>query len=324
MCVERGLLRAVMSSRFGFPILRHSFSTCWNSDRHQQGEPLLREILDLGFSRVELGHGTRVSLLDGIRAMVAEGKVEVASVHNFCPLPVEVRGSAPDCYEFTSHRVSDRERALKLSYRTIDFAVEVGAHFVVLHLGTIPLRKDSDRLAKIVAAGGIYSREFVKAKLEAVQGRAKAAPRYFDRAREALGHLVEYAAARNVHLAVESRQQYEQVPTESEMITLLDEMDSPWLGYWHDFGHVQIKENLALLDHADWLAKIRHRLFGCHFHDVRWPDRDHQPPLTGMIAYEKLIPLLPDNCLCVWEMSPRKEAAEIQAAREAWRNRFEP
>lgn len=284
---------------------------------------MLGEILDLGFQRIELGHGTRVSLLDGIRKRVKDEGLEISSVHNFCPLPVEIRGSAPDCYEFTSHRVSDRERALKLSYRTIDFAVEIGAPFVVLHLGTIPLRQDSKALMRFVEKGRIYSREFVKTKLRVVQGRAKAASVYYERAREALGHLVEYAAARNVHLAVESRQNYEQIPSEPEMLTLLNEINSPWLGYWHDFGHVQIKENLALLNHQEWLGLIRHRLFGCHLHDVRWPDHDHRPPLSGMIDFEKLIPLLPDNCLCVWEMSPRRKIDEIQIARETWRERFE-
>lgn len=312
----------VLSTQKMFPPIRHSFSTCWNSSRHTGGESMLKEIADLGFRRVELGHGTRVSLLDGIKKGVRDLGLEISSLHNFCPLPVEVQGSAPDCYEFTSHRAADRERALKLTYRTIDFAVESGVPFVVLHLGSVPLRKDYSRLLKIVEEGGLHSRDFVKAKIAAVKGREKAAPLYFQRSLEVLGHLVEYAAARNTHLCVESRQYYEQIPEENEMLRILDELDSPWIGYWHDFGHVQIRENLALLDHAEWLQRIRHRLFGCHFHDVKWPARDHMPPLSGSIQFENLIPLLPPNCLCVWEMSPRRKAEEIISAKAAWEERF--
>jgi DNA-binding transcriptional LysR family regulator len=34
----------------------------------------------------------------------------------------------------------------------------------------------------------------------------------------------------------------------------LRRLDSAHVGYWHDFGHAQIKHNLGLLNHAQWLA----------------------------------------------------------------------
>ena len=70
-------------------------------------------------------------------------------------------------------------------------------------------------------------------------------------------------------------------------------LDSPSIGYWHDFGHAQIKQNMALLDHADWLDHIGQRALGCHVHDVKWPFKDHCPPFTGEINYAQLVPKLP-------------------------------
>src|SRR5205823_3255860 len=67
-----------------------SFSTCWNSGRHTAGDEMLREIKDLGFNRIELGHGIRISLMPGIQKMFEAGEVEFTSLHNFCPLPVEI------------------------------------------------------------------------------------------------------------------------------------------------------------------------------------------------------------------------------------------
>src|SRR5213080_362899 len=59
-----------------------------------------------------------------------------------------------------------------------------------------------------------------------------------------------------------------------ELAILLDEMNSPQLGYWHDFGHSQIKENLGFIDHAEWLRTVGPRTFGCHVHDCIWPARE--------------------------------------------------
>src|SRR6478672_390509 len=104
-----------------------SFSTCWNSGRHQDGETMLEEILALGFERVELGHGIRLSLMEGIQRRFAKGGFTISSLHNFCPLPIEITRAAPDCYQFSSHRPTERARALKLSFQTIDFAARLGA-----------------------------------------------------------------------------------------------------------------------------------------------------------------------------------------------------
>ena len=88
---------------------------------------MLQEILDLGFERVELGHGIRLSLMEGIQRYYEAGKVQFSTLHNFCPLPIEITGPAPDCYQFSSHRESERERAVKLTLQTIDFAKRLGA-----------------------------------------------------------------------------------------------------------------------------------------------------------------------------------------------------
>src|SRR4051812_16910687 len=56
-----------------------SCSTCWNSSRHQDGEAMLQEILDLGFERVELGHGIRLSLMEGIQRRFNKGGFTISS-----------------------------------------------------------------------------------------------------------------------------------------------------------------------------------------------------------------------------------------------------
>src|SRR6202140_3506919 len=171
-----------------------SFSTCWNSGRHTAGDEMLREIKGkLGFDSIELGHGIRISLMPGIQEMFDAGEVQFSSLHNFCPLPVEVMGASPDCYQFSAIYPQERERAVKQTLQTIDFAVRLGAPFVILHLGEVRIGPVTDSLIALVKKGKLLSREFVRKKLRIVEKREAAAERYLARARDALRRIVDYA-----------------------------------------------------------------------------------------------------------------------------------
>jgi sugar phosphate isomerase/epimerase len=301
-----------------------AFSTCWNSGRHTSGEAMVREIkTELGFDLVELGHGIRLSLMPGIQKVFDAGEVRFTSLHNFCPLPVEVMMASPDCYQFSAVSSEERERAVKQTLQTIDFAARLGAPFVVLHLGQVNMPPITDQLINMAKTGAYLSRKYVRLKIEAVQKREKIARAYLQRVKDCLRRIVEHAASKNVRLALEGRRGYEEIPTERELPTLLDELNSPQLGYWHDFGHSQIKENLGFIDHAEWLRSIGPRAFGCHVQDCVWPAKDHETPFTGAVNFKKLVPLLPTNCLFVWEMSPNKPADAIRHSVEIWKERFD-
>src|ERR671919_498863 len=296
-----------------------SFSTCWNSQRHKAGDAMLREIKGkLGFDLIELGHGIRVSLMPGIQKIFDAGEVRFSSLHNFCPLPVEVMAASPDCYKFSAAQPSERERAIKQTFQTIDFAERLGAPFVVLHLGEVRMRPITDRLIMMTKAGKYLSREYVRAKLKAVETRERRAPAYLQRVKDCLRRIVEHAASKNVRIALESRRGYEEIPSERELPSLLDELNSGQVGYWHDFGHSQIKENLGFIDHAEWLGAVGSKAFGCHVQDCVWPAKDHEAPFTGGIDFDKLVPLLSANCLFVWEMSPNKTADAIRQSIRIW------
>jgi sugar phosphate isomerase/epimerase len=300
-----------------------SFSTCWNSGRHTQGDRMLLEIKrQLGFDLIELGHGIRISLMPGIQKMYEAGEVKFSSLHNFCPLPVEVMGASPDCYQFSSIYPNERERAVKQTLQTIDFAERLGAPFVVMHLGSVSMPPITDQLIALVKKGEQLSRKFVSKKLKAVEKRESAGPRHLERVRDCLKRIVDHAASKNIKLGVEGRRGYEEIPSERELPALLDEINAPHVGYWHDFGHIQIKENLSFVNHEEWLRKIGPRAFGCHVQDCIWPAQDHQPPFAGDVDLKKLVPLLPRDCQFVWEMSPRKTVEEIRKSVDIWKENF--
>jgi len=300
-----------------------SISTCWNSARHTDGAAMLEELLEFGFEQVELGHGIRMSLMHGIQAMFDKGRVRFSSLHNFCPLPLEIVTPSPDCLLFTSHREAERDRAVRQTLQTIDFAARLGAPNVVLHCGRVVMPPVTDQLLEMANAGRHLSPEYARLKTHAVIQREKSAPKHLARLKDCLTRIVEHAAAKGVRLGLESRQAYEEIPSEREFDELLAEYPAPTVGYWHDIGHVQIRHNLGFVDHAEWLARVAPRLIGCHLHDVVWPGRDHQAPFAGgSVNYEKLIPLLPKETLFIWEMSPRRSCEEIAESLRLWKEKF--
>ena len=283
---------------------------------------MLEEILSLGFERVELGHGIRLSLMEGIQRRFNKGGFTISSLHNFCPLPIEITRAAPDCYQFSSTDPRERERAMKHTFQTIDFAQRFNARNVVLHLGRTPIDDYTSKLVRLAEVGLIHSREYVREKLACIRKREDKARPFVERSKDCLKRIVEYARGKGVQLGVESRHGYEEIPNEREMAEVLNQFNVPEVGYWHDFGHVQVKHNLGFLDHFEWLSAAAPRLIGCHLHDTKWPGRDHMAPFMGEVEYDRLIPLLPKDTLFVFEMSPRRTVEEITTARDKWVEKF--
>ena len=299
-----------------------AFSTFWNANRHTSGEEMLLEIKALGFDLIELGHGIRISLLPGIQKMFDAGEVHFSSLHNFCPLPVEAVTASPDCYQMSALDKSERDRAVKQTLQTIDLASRLRAPFVIVHLGSVAMNAITDDLIALAQKGELLSRRYVRKKIAGVRKREERAAGALGRVKECLRPIVAYAAANNVRLGIEARRSYEEIPSERELPKLLEEIAAPHVGYWHDMGHVQIKENLGFLDHAAWLQTIAPQTFGCHMQDVKWPAQDHQPPFLGDMRLEPLIHILPPDCQIVWELSPRRSAEEVARSRAIWKERF--
>lgn len=302
-----------------------SFSTCWNNSRHHDGEAMVDEIVELGFDRLELSHGMTIAKLPGLRKAFEAGKFTCVGVHNYFPSPVEVMIDAPDAYEFTSHRLPDRERAMDMTLRTLELAAEFRAEYLVLHMGSVPMntKKWTKRLTAALGDGQGSTPEFAADRVAFVKKREKVAPLYYQRAIEALEQIAEKAAELKVKLAVESRSRFEDMPTEREMVRLQEHFaDHEWVGYWHDFGHVQLKHNLGLLDHGEWLGRMAPYVIGAHVHDVQWPARDHRVPFTGTLDYKDLLRHFPPGVPMTWELSPTRKAAEIRDALAVWKHLY--
>ena len=305
------------------------FSTCWNSSRHKDGGAICDEIRELGFECIEASHGLPLSKLPGIIRAVEEKRIRVAGVHNFCPAPMDVEGDVPDAYRFTSHRPEERDRAMRLTRETLQVAARLEARYVVLHMGSVELFrgfKGTKELERMARHGLLGTKEYARAKGELVRRRRRLAPIYEERALAALHTLAEEARKLNLVLAVEGRSHLEQVPGEEDFPALLEEFrDDPHVRYWHDFGHIQRKHNLLLLDHGQYLSRMQPFLYGAHINDVQWPARDHRAPgggdcmdLFGLIC-RHMRPEMPMS----WELSRSVSREAILAAKQIWDARMQ-
>jgi sugar phosphate isomerase/epimerase len=304
---------------------RLSLSTCWCSARHTDGYEMVKEMVGLGFKRIELSHGVRISLVPGILQAVEEGLVEISSVHNFCPLPRSVQHAAPNLYQPSA--LDSRELALWRRYteQTLDFAVSVHAKHVVMHSGSTWYFWGSpeDKLERWIEQSGLRAiellehPEFQKRRDRALKRVRRASKAAMQRIHASYSAVIPLAKERGLCLCLENREGFEEMPLDADYPDFIQALPEPeHVGYWHDAGHAQIKHQFGLLDHREHLAAMAERLVGFHLHDVTGSGRDHQVPGTGTIDFQMLAEFVRPEHVLVLELSPKLTVEQVLASRE--------
>jgi sugar phosphate isomerase/epimerase len=283
---------------------------------------MLREIADLGFDRVELSHGIRITLVPGILKAVEEGMIKVGSVHNFCPLPMGVFNAAPNFFQPSSPDSRERDQWLRQTKRSIDFAAQVGASLLVCHLGSVRYlwllpdrRMAAYRISHpdAVKSGDKAYLALLEKALAKLRGRM---PPFWERTQESIQSVLDYAAEKKVRLGLENRERFEELPVDADFPAFLAGMPPPLpAGYWHDSGHAHLKEEMGLVDHRAQLEANTSRLLGFHLHDVDKEGHDHQAIGSGSIDFEMVRSFFRPEHLYVIELSPRVDVEGVRASK---------
>jgi sugar phosphate isomerase/epimerase len=283
---------------------------------------MLREMAGLGFSRVELSHGIRITLVPGILKAVEEGVVKVGSTHNFCPLPMGVLNAAPNFFQPSSPDEKERDQWLRQTKRSIDFAAQVGATVLVCHLGSVRyfwLEPDRHMAAyrtahpDAVKSGDKTYKSLVEKALRKL--RRRMVP-YWQRTQDSVRSVLDYAAEKGIRLALENREAFAELPVDADFPELLASMPPPaFAGYWHDTGHAHLKESMGLISQRGQLETNAARLIGFHLHDVSSDEHDHQPIGSGSIDFEMVSQFWRPEHLFVIELSPRATVEGVLASK---------
>ncbi|MFT3782267.1 MAG: sugar phosphate isomerase/epimerase [Nibricoccus sp.] len=300
-----------------------SLSTCWCSARHNDGYEMLCEIADLGFSHVELSHGIRITLVPGILKAIDEKIIKVGSTHNFCPLPTGITQAAPNLFEPSAEESQEHDQWLRQTKRSIEFAAQVNARVLVMHLGSTkfamgnPARKLEAYADKHPAFNANSDAAYKKLLSEALAKLRKRMPAAWERVKMSIEEVRAFAAERGVALGFENREKFEELPLDDDFDKLIYGVTQPnTVGYWHDTGHAEIKQRMGLLKHREHLEKNAAYLIGFHLHDVDVEGRDHRPVGDGTVDFEMVSSFWRPHHLLVLEFSPRIAVEDVKQSKQ--------
>lgn len=286
---------------------------------------MIDEMVGLGFKRVELSHGIRVSLVPGILKAIDEGLVEVSSVHNFCPLPGGVSYAAPNLYEPSAFDKRERFSWSRHTLQTLDFAKKTGAANVVMHSGSVRFFFQSPeiKLKKWLQsenpeiAGLSENKVFARKRDHAMRRIRKVSAKAVQRVKAACLQAIEWAKERNLKLCIENREGLAEIPLDADCVEFIDGFSAPeQVGYWHDTGHAQIKHQFGLLDHREHLSALQDHLAGFHLHDVTEAGIDHQPIGSGTVDFRMIAEFVRPEHELVIELSPKVSSGDVLASRD--------
>ena len=300
-----------------------ALSTCWYSQRHIDGYEMAKEMADLGFEYVELSHGVRISLIPGLLRAVDEKLIKVSSAHNFCPLPTGINHAAPNLYQPSSPDRKERQLWIRQTLRTLEFASRVGADCVVAHFGSISFFwTDPERSIHSIRAGRdtltINSDERYRRQVEKylLKARRKAVV-VMDRVRQCLAEVLPLAKEKGIRFGVENREGFMETPLDEDNSDFVESfIDSGAIGTWHDCGHAKIKEQMGIIDHAQFLEQTHQHLIGFHLKDVTPQGLDNQALGTGTVDFEMVKKYFRPEHILVVELSPRLESEKVIQSRD--------
>ncbi len=292
---------------------RIAVSTAWNAMKHTSGRAMAAELLGLGFDRLELDVHVSRRMIQEVREMVRAGEVSISSLHNYCPLPDgiprEIAGG--DALLLSAPDQKERRRAVDESKATIDWAAQLGAGAVVLHLGRPYLIADQRSALRLIEVGmeeqarelirlGMADREMIKRP-------------YLDSVIASVRELADHAAGTGIRLGLETRYYCFEFPTLDELAAIFEAVDSPAVGYWHDTGHAHIQTILGVATQQDYLDRYGDRLVGMHLHGSAGAS-DHRPINGGDIDFSQILPHVREDTALVLEIH-KGDAADLAQSR---------
>jgi len=287
-------------------------STSWRSEISNSGIEVVEAILELGVEAVELEYRFTLPMLQEIFPLLKKRRPSVSSLHNFFPLPegLPKEKAGGDIFSLSSPDREERELAVKYTRRTVEWAEELEARAVVLHLGKISMDSPMKILKKLYdekKIGTDEARAFVEEQGKIRGAKSQA---HLDAARWSLERLAKEAEKRAILLGLENRYGFQDFPDFEEFKILFGEFRGGPVGYWHDLGHATAQQNLGIRDHSEMLENFGRLLIGVHLHGCRGYD-DHYAPGSGEEDYALIKKFLRPETIRVIETHHRATKEEL-------------
>lgn len=281
-----------------------NLSTSWNSLKHDNARDLLDEIKSLRFDNIEMGFSLTAKVVKELIALKKNNEITVDSLHNFCPVPegYEPGVFTPDFFSLSSPDETERQKALTLTFQSMDTAKEVNAKAVIIHAGRVEMEQNQKELIQLYNLGLKGTPGYNKLISSMREERQAKKDPYFSAIVKSLRELVSYAERIDIKICIENRYYLREIPNFRELGVFFELFNgSKHFFYWHDVGHAQARENLGFEKHLDYLNSYADKIFGVHLHDIRGAC-DHMVPGAGDFNFSLLKPYFKKNTIKVIEV----------------------
>ena len=293
-----------------------AISTAWNCYNYCDIKQKLSEIRAVGLDKIEIGYNFTAQRLPELISLAEQMGIQIVSVHNFCPLPSEIRPHRffTDYYRLSSLDEKERRKAISYTKRSIDTARLVSCQVVIIHAGVVELRGNYLRaLFNLYNKGKFNSKKYLKAKHRLLKTRQSKAKRYLESVVKSLEEILPYACSAGIKIGLETRYYPIEIPNIEEAEYLLNLFKDKGLVYWHDLGHAEVNQRLGITAHDDYLKRLAGYMLGIHLHDLKGID-DHMAPFSGDLDFSKISPYLRNDLIKVIEAHPPATPKQIKEA----------
>jgi len=291
-----------------------SLSTMWAQQERFVADmhAFVDAVRELGYDAIEVSHSTPKAPFD---RLLSHQDVTISSIHAPAPLVRDATDRANSSLNLAALDDGERRAAIAYTKGSIDYAAEVGARFVVLHLGGVgnAMFEDERELRRLYDSGTREGERVEALRAAILARRAAEAGPWLEKARETLRELAAYAQPLGVALGLENRLHYHEIPQPDEAAALLADYAPDVAGYWHDVGHAEVQWRLGLRDKRAWLDTNGARCIGAHLHDVTGL-ADHRAPGNGDVEWGYIREGIPATALRVFEINQSQPAEDVARA----------
>jgi sugar phosphate isomerase/epimerase len=205
------------------------------------------------------------------------------------------------------------ERALSSIRRHVRLARTWGCRTVVVRGNRMEkpkLRACARELDERIAKEGIGPelREEIQSFVREAQKRSHCQIEQFCRSLFTL-----HQEAPDVVFAIEPGRAIDDLLGFDAMGWILDDLNTPSIGYWHDVGRIHLREKMGLPPQGDWLEAYSSRMIGIHLQDAA-DEQCEMPVGCGEVDFRLLSEYVPSGAERVIEIGPRHGRAEILAS----------
>lgn len=269
-----------------------ALSTMWWNQDTQTANEFFTSGRALGFARFELNHQIPPEAMQHIDT----NRFSIGSLHDPCPAHTHARVLEQTDIQITSLDENRRRQGVDVVKGTIDEACRMGCRLVVIHPGRIICDHSmDDQLRAMYRAGSKGTPDYEELRQKTIADRASRSTPHLEKCLESLREIIAFASGTGLMLGLENRFHFYELPVFDEMQAMLNEFRQPWVGWQFDIGHLQVHDQLGLLNMKDWLHQFNQRIVGLHLHDVIGI-KDHQVPGTGEVDFAMIAKYLPTDC----------------------------